>query len=333
MPSWVERATLVLDVDQPVDRRLASIPEEAVVHARRLLEAVRREFPATVKGLADVVRLRTANRFHAEAAAAAEHVGVSWRDIILANVCYDLLLATFGCSTAALATADGPVLARNMDFWPEDLLARATWGFRYARGDQGLVWLAGWPGGVGAVTGMSHTGRFALALNAAVGADGTDKTGYPVLLFLRCVLEDASGFEHALHLLSRQRLAASALITLVGMHNHQRVVIERTCRRHALRWPEGDAPLIATNDYRLLDQPPDDPLNPLYRTACSRFDSLGGFCTAFAAEGRVPDEALLYALTDPTVIQSITAQHVIMRPREGTGRVFIPRRFVEAPTV
>ncbi|MGE0711420.1 MAG: hypothetical protein AB7N76_37240 [Planctomycetota bacterium] len=40
------------------------------------------------------------------------------------------------------------------------------------------------------------------------------------------------------------------------------------------------------------------------------------------------DEQLLALLTDPEVIQTITAQHVLLRPRQGLLRVFVPARLV-----
>src|SRR5262249_52434394 len=150
--------------------------------------------PPSMGLLADAVRLRTGNRFHQEADAIAAQVGSNWRDVILANISYDLVVASLGCSTVALPTRDGPVLARNMDWWPEDRLAQASYLIRYSNGGQPRFVNAGWPGAVGVVTGLSHRG-FALALNAVSSPDGANKLGYPVLLALRKVLEDAGDFD------------------------------------------------------------------------------------------------------------------------------------------
>ena len=43
----------------------------------------------------------------------------------------------------------------------------------------------------------------------------------------------------------------------------------------------------------------------------------------------IDDTELLYALTDQQVIQDITAQHVLIRPRQGSIRLLVPRRLVE----
>lgn len=326
MVLWLERPTIPIDLKCPVERRFEGVPPEAITLSRRLLDAVLREIPANVRPLADLARLRTMNRFHDEAVSLARLIGVDWRDVMLANLSYDLILAHFGCSTIALATPDGPVVARNMDWWPEEILAQASFLIRYTEGDTFRFANAGWPGAIGVVTGLSGRG-FAVVLNAVLSPEGVNQAGYPVLLYLRRVLEDARNFDDALRMLTGQKLTAPALITLVGSLNEQRVVIERTPTRHALRRPAGDEPLITTNDYRALSRPEADERAEIYRTTCSRFDALGRFFAGHRPDQEVKDAALLYMLSDPAVIQGITAQHMILRPRQGEVRLFIPRRF------
>src|SRR5207237_1931878 len=118
------------------------------------------------------------------------------------------------------------------DWWPEDLLAQSSYLVRCSRRGEFAFANAGWPGAIGVVTGLSARG-FAVVLNAVIGPEGIRKTGYPVLLHLRRVLEDARDFDDALRLLSEQTLAAPALFTLAGRDNAQRVVLERTPTRHA----------------------------------------------------------------------------------------------------
>jgi hypothetical protein len=324
-PPWVERPGLELDLSQPVSQFAARLPPEALAAGRLLLDAILPTIPRAARLVADWVRLRTAWRFQREAVGIARLIGVNWRDIVLANVCYDLLLATLGCSTVVLPTPSGPVLARNMDWWPEEALARTSYLIRCSRAGTFHFAHAGFPGCLGVVTGLSARG-FAVALNAVICTEGRRWLGYPVLLHLRRVMEDARDFDHALRMLSRQRLAAPALFTLAGSRNEQRVVIERTPRRHALRWPHGDEPLLATNDYRLLtDAQGHSPADELLRTACPRYERLGLLMAKHRSEQEVTDPALLYALSDPGVIQEITAQHVIMRPRTGEMHLFVPR--------
>jgi hypothetical protein len=276
--------------------------------------------------LADAARLRTANRFHAEVEAAADRLGVGWREIMLANISYDLLLATFGCSTVALATPSGPVLARNMDWWPVDLLAQSSMLMRFTRAGKLAYASAGWPTVIGVVSGLSARG-FGLVLNAVSGPERSNPVGYPMLLFLRRVLEEADGYAEALVRLRDTPLASPGLITLVGSRNEERVVIERSPRRAVLRHPEGTAPLVTTNAYRAFGRATSG-LEMLTESACRRFDVLQAAAAGATGECEVADEELLHWLCNNEVMQEITAQHVIMRPAAGTLRLFVPRRLL-----
>lgn len=328
MVPWLERPTIDIDLAKPMPRRYDSAPPEAFVLGRRLLDAVMQEIPSVGRLLADWARLRTGSRFHEEAVAIARQVNADWREVVLANISYDLVLARLGCSTIALPTPSGPVVARNMDWWPEDLLAQASYILRSSQRGELRYINAGWPGAIGVVTGLSARG-FAIVLNAVTSPEGVRKTGYPVLLHLRRVLEDARNFDEALKLLTEQTLAAPALITLVGTRNDQRVVIERTPTQHAHRWPKGDEPLLTTNDYRLLFQPKATDGGEIFRSTCRRYEALGQFFAGHRADREVSDAALLYILSDPQVIQGITAQHIIMRPRQHKVQLFVPSRLLE----
>ncbi len=333
MNPYVECPSFSIDLDLPMRERYADVPQSELDRGARLLGAIQAELPSGAHLLADAVRLRTRGRFHSEFVALAERIGSDWRSVTLANLTYDLVMTMFGCSTAALATADGPVLARNMDFFPEDVLAQTSALIYMNRGGKLDFASAGWPGTVGVVTAMSSKG-FAVALNAVSCSEGSRKTGYPVLLFLRKVFDEATGFDHAVLLLTKQTLASPCLLTIIGTENHRRVVLERTPTRCVARKPDGDEPLVTTNDYRLLKDKPAETKNArvsgnvLNQTTCRRFDNLSKFVAGQNKSQTITDDALLYYLTDPGVFSEITAQHVIMRPREQRIRMFVPRRFV-----
>lgn len=325
---WVEVPTITLDGRLPWRARLQATPPPLRKQVERLLSKMWVEVPARIKPLAWLIDLRTRFRFHREAVELARLIGGDWREILLANLCYELVLSRLACSTLALATPDGPVLARNMDFIPEGYLARASAIMRYTQGNELRFAVAGWPGAIGAVTGLSRNG-FALALNAVPSPTGIDRRGYPVLLLLREVLSDARDFADAVRRLTRTRLMMSALFSVVGTKNSERVVIERSPTKSAVREAAGDEPLIATNDYRALFPTQAGTGLEALRTTCERYDTLSRFWSSGDAAAPVTDEHLLYALTDPDVIQSITAQHAIMRPAEGSIKMWVPRRLVE----
>jgi Acyl-coenzyme A:6-aminopenicillanic acid acyl-transferase len=324
---WLETPTLHLDLDLPPAQRFAAIPPEALDAGRRLLAAILDGLPPQTETLADLARLRTVGRFNAEIEALADTIGVPWRSVMLANLIYDLAVASMGCSTIALATADGPVLARNMDWSPEDVLARSSCLVRCERRGRLAFASAGWPGAVGVVSAMSGRG-FAVALNAVIGPEGKSLAGYPVLLHLRRVVEDATSFDDALEMLARPTLVVSALFTLIGTENPQRVVIERSPTRFALRRPTGDEPLLTTNDCRLLFAPTASDHSEIYRTTCSRYDALGRLLRKTRVDRAASDAELLYVLGDPEVRQTITAQHVIFRPASGAMGLWVPRDLV-----
>ncbi len=173
---------------------------------------------------------------------------------------------------------------------------------------------AGAIGATGVVSGQSRHG-FAVILNAALAGE-VDLEGYPVLLFLRHLLDTARSFDEAVDLASHTRLASGALITLAGTHNEQRVCIERTPRAHQQRRPHGDEPLLVTNHYRRLAA----------AHVCSRYEFLGRYLRRHPHPR--PDD-LLTLLNDVNVRQDITAQHVLASPARTMFRLFVPAELLE----
>ncbi|HEX3146696.1 MAG TPA: C45 family peptidase [Gemmataceae bacterium] len=330
MHPWVERPTITVDLARVRCGESPDLPAEAIASAQALLGEVMATIPRKARLLAYWVAVRTRHRFGREFKAAARVIGADRRDVALANLSYDLVVGALGCSTIVLPTSQGPVIARNMDWWPEEPLARASYLIRCINGSDWQFTSAGFPGAVGVVSGLSSRG-FAVILNAVTSQDLVCKTGYPVLLHLRRVLEDAVDFADAVHRLSKQRLTTSALFTVAGTSNDQRVVIERAPKRHALRWGKPGAPLVTTNSYLLLDVPTgEQDAWDLYRTSCGRFGRLCDLATRKPFGTPVTDEELLYWLTDAEVRQEITAQHVLIRPASREMRLFVPRWLVEA---
>lgn len=321
---WTQRPEVDVDLVRRGPERYRGLTLKHVAAGQDLLNAVKRQIPSILKPVADGVRLRTGNRFHTEALDLAAMMGTSWRDVVLANISYDLAISQIGCSTIALPTPSGPVVARNMDWIPEDLLARASLLLRYYKDGKRQFTNAGFPASIGAVTGLSERG-FAVVINAVGSPEGLKKTGYPVLLFLRHVLEDARDFKEALEWVSTQTLATSALITLAGTENDERVIVERSPTKAALRWGEANKPLFVTNHYRELYTTESDE-----RSWCSRYDRICELTRDFDATHELPDDLLLYGLSDPEVIQTITAQHILIRPRQREMKLFVPSHLLAA---
>ncbi len=323
---WIPAPTVTLDTSIKGSARYASLPDEVRHATAALFELMRLEAPPNVGPIGQLVALRTRGRFNKEARAIAETLeGVTWRELMLANASYDMVLTAFGCSTVVAESPRGPVLARNMDWWPERELARASCLLRLESDGRLVNANAGWPGAIGVVSGMSGRG-FGLVLNAVSCAEGPNVRGYPVLYFLRRVIDEATGFADAVERLSPEPLMSPCLITVVGTENDERVVVERTPTRHALRWGAPGTVLITTNDYRsLVDSGGEGLRGALTTSACGRYDALCDLAQEIEPE-HVDDVSLLYALTDANVLQGITAQHVILRPRDGHAALYIPSR-------
>src|SRR5437879_1642778 len=99
MVPWLERSVIPIELTEPIERRYEAVPREAFDSGRRLLDAIMAHVSPGMALLADAVRLRTGNRFQDDADAIAAQVGSNWRDVILANISYDLVVARLGCST------------------------------------------------------------------------------------------------------------------------------------------------------------------------------------------------------------------------------------------
>src|SRR5690606_11162723 len=146
---------------------------------------------------------------------------------------------------------------------------------------------------------------------------------------LRRVLDDAENYEHAVEMLSYQRLAAPCIFAVVGTENDQRLIIERTKRDFAHRKAEYDKPLFTTNHFHILPKPVCDNPGSLFKTSFRRWEGLCQRLPERNAWESVEDDWLLNVLTDEQIIQDITAQHILMRPRENTMGLWVPRHLVE----
>lgn len=325
MISQVECPTIDIDLDLPVEARYKPHRDAFCKGASDLLAEMKEDLPEEAGYLAQLIDVRTAGRFRAEAEAMASAGDVDWQDLMVAGAAYEFVLAMFGCSTIAAVTDNGPVLARNMDWWPERALARCSYEIRGIRGGVAETTVAGWPGAIGVVTGMSHNG-FALAMNAVDTGEGIRESGYPVMLYLRRVMDDCKSFEEAVEKVSKQELAAPCLVTIVGTVNHERVCIERTPTEYHERWPLGDEPLLTTNHFRENHRSELSAGSDLQKTSCVRFDRMKSLLSA--NHSGFSDEQFLQVLSDDRVMLGITAQQIVMRPLENRMGLFVPKRLL-----
>lgn len=320
---WLVAPEIPVDLSAPPGARYGAASASFWDAGGRLARTLRATLPLTREHLVQMRAFPLVEEFRPEADAIAERLGIDPDEVLAANMSYDLALSEILCSVVAVAGPEGPALARNLDWWPPREIARASCLLRFERRGEAAFWIAGWPGSIGAISGMSARG-FALALNAAFSDERAPNGASPVTLMLRCVLQGASCYDEALERICAEPLAAAAIVTLIGRENDQRVVIERTPTRCAVRRAHGDEPLVATNCCLRLPGPQArGRRNELLRTARRRHTAL----TQRMGAARVApwnEEDLLAALSHPDVRLPITAQQMVFRPGAGRARLVRP---------
>lgn len=196
---------------------------------------------------------KSANPYLAEIRLIAEAVGV--RGAFLLNTCVE-----WGCTAAALAGKDGPVLHRVLD-WPFPRLGELCVVAQF-RGRLGDYFNVTWPGFNGVLQGMAP-GRFAAAVNQApmrksggglVGdwLMGRVRTGkrlaLPAVHLLRQVFETARDYAAAKTLLCQTPLAVPIIFSITGTKAGEGCIIERTEDGYAVR-EMGTARACASNQF------------------------------------------------------------------------------------
>jgi len=310
-----------IDLAQPPGERWAPLGPH-VDGARRLLDCYLRDLGGlgTFAPLLESYAQAFVGADHREEIASiARMVGRPETEVLLGNLYYEAFRQLIGCTAFACDTPDGPIHARNLDWWTEDqILARLTSVVRVQGAAAGPYELVSWPGFIGALSGLAP-GRFAISLNAVISSE-RPTLAPPVVLLIRRAFETCGTFGEAIDLLERSPIAADCLLLVTGTKPGEMVVIERTSTRSAVRGP--DAGFVAvTNDYRCLDAAEAVNGNTLHATACGRFDR----ATQLLREGLPRDSATcLGILGDAAVRMSMTVQQMVMRPCTGDLVVAIP---------
>lgn len=125
-------------------------------------------------------------RYREEMRGVADGAGVNYADILLINT-FDDLQHLAGCSTAVALPPEGPVLqARNLDYGIPELARHKVVFDLETRGVR--LRTVGFPGYIGALTGMSSRG---LALTSHTSAARHERSGIPTGILYRQLLEEA----------------------------------------------------------------------------------------------------------------------------------------------
>ena len=217
------------------------------------------------------------NHYGNECATIARAIGLPARDVLLANLAYDLTQAA-GCSTFVVRTINGPLHGRTLDWdFPRGWSRRLTSVYSITGAPAGDYTLIGWPGLFGAFTAIAPA-RFSVTINYVTHVDHGPMTAvanaiaghWPAPWAVRRALDNADDFDEAVDILSHDPLISPVLFTVTGTKNSERVVIERSPDHYAHRRPQGRSPLITANVYQH-----DDFLRKNETMACGGCDGHG----------------------------------------------------------
>jgi acid ceramidase len=265
--------------------------------------------------------------YAAELRAIAQLLDVSEEAALIVNLYYDLLKFVLGCTAFAVDIEQGPLHARNLDWWTEmGLLSSATVVANFQGAAAGPFQVVSWPGFTGALSGLAP-GRFAITLNAVLSNEPPTAAA-PITYLIRSVFETASTFAEAVDRLASTAILSDCLLLVTGIQPGEMVVIERTPTRSALRHPTNGR-LIVTNDYLALQANPSSisTEQELQQTSCGRFDR-ASLLLSQHVPGNVAE--CFGVLTDPAVQMNITVQHMVMSAAQGILEVRLPAWFSES---
>ena len=225
--------------------------------------------------------------------------------IILCNSYYDLIKPLIGCTAFAFDGADGPVQARNLDWWTENnLLSDCSELFHFIGAPAGEFYAISWPGYIGVLSGIAPK-RFAITLNAVISPDPFE-LAQPISMTLRRAFESCYTYTEAVTFLQKATLPADCLLLLSGPETGEYCVIERTPKRQATRRAENGL-IAVTNGYRALDIETAGIENNLQATSDGRYERI---CDL----NRTPPTSLetcLGYLSDPAIfMNNMTVQQM-----------------------
>jgi len=229
----------------------------------------------------------------------------SENDILITNLYYDALKFVFGCTAFCVQHQNHILHARNLDWWTEnDALKKYTKIFHFTRNSEVIYSSISWIGFIGVLSGIKP-GCFSITLNA-VSSSESPNLAQPVTFLIRDVLEHTTSYAEALQMLSETEIASDCLLMLAGTNPGEMVVIERTPRKYALRYPENDC-LVVTNNYREFNHDLKTG-DVLQLSSCGRFDRTTALLTQ-----KKPQTAqeCLSVLSDDHVKMGITVQQMV----------------------
>lgn len=245
----------------------------------------------------------------------SELTGIPLKRIMIGNLYYDALKIVLGCSAFSTMTEHGPVHGRNLDWYSNDNdLSRHSLITRFINGKNEYI-TVGWPGFTGCLSGMAP-GKFSISLNAVMSSEPY-QLAEPVVYLIRKVLENASGFEEAIAILSDTTIASDCLLMVCGTKPSEMAVIERTPSQSKVRFAQ-NGKIMVTNDYKLFNVSGESSFDVLNETSCGRYNRM----QTLLEKGIRNSEDVYKILSDSEVKMGITMQQMCFYPKTGEFNLF-----------
>ncbi|WP_337660370.1 C45 family peptidase [Anderseniella sp. Alg231-50] len=304
---------LIIDLSRQPQERWA-FSDTQLDHARQLIDVYRKDLgqsASLAETVAQAVRPILPADYWGEMQSVASRVGVPADLLLLCNAYYDVFSALIGCTAFAVDTPEGPLHARNLDWWTENrLLNETSMACRFTGAPAGEFISIGWPGYLGVLSGMAP-GRFAITLNA-VSSEEAAQIALPVSFLIRKTFEEAGSFGDAVERLAQAVIPGNCLLLVSGVGPGEMLVIERTPTRSAIRQAEAGRVIVA-NEYLKLDAKTAPADTELQSSSCSRYDRM-----AILLQRPPKDlQGCIGYLRNPAVQMDITVQQMAFHTAGG----------------
>lgn len=243
--------------------------------------------------------------YMAEMKAISRVTDIPLNRIILCNSYYDLIKPLLGCTAFAFDGPDGPIHARNLDWWTQNnMLGECSELFHFTGAPAGDFYAVSWAGYIGVLSGMAP-GRFAISLNAVISSDPFELET-PICLKLRKVFETCKTYDEAVTSLQNMVLPSDCLLLVSGPKVGEYCVIERTPKRQATRNPKNNF-IAVTNGYRLLKSQTGDLSGSLQETSDGRYDRI---CKLAQVRPKTVESCIEYLSDKNVFMQNLTVQQM-----------------------
>ena len=236
--------------------------------------------------------------------------GIAYKDILLANTFLEMLFGVM-CSTFVVQKEQSDVntliFGRNLDFPSMNVAHLYDLIMVYHLENKNSLVIIGWPGMIGAISGMNQKGLAATML-VSLSEQRPNFNNIPSTLAFRQVLESYGSVKEVVDYFKKTKIASPNNLTVADAHNKS-VVIELSPNYHnRMRYPSGNA-LYCTNYF--LDKKGSQ---EMYSKKDTRYTSLGKFSKEFIVKNKKIGVSDIKNILKQTALGGTNLQTMISLP-------------------